>query len=121
MLSCCILWPGPPTTNKKSKRHEIKSDPTPLGYEGKVWDVCMLQLNSTHPSDTCADDVCLHVFECFLLSKPVYFCMTCCSSVLAAFLLCVSCELVVSCLWQLLIKYMLAVFEQCIFCVAAVG
>uniref|UniRef100_A0A674NJ40 Guanine nucleotide exchange factor DBS-like n=1 Tax=Takifugu rubripes TaxID=31033 RepID=A0A674NJ40_TAKRU len=24
---------GPPTTNKKSKRQEIKSDPTPLGYE----------------------------------------------------------------------------------------
>lgn len=29
-----VPWPGPLSASIKSKRHEIKSDPTPFGYEG---------------------------------------------------------------------------------------
>lgn len=43
MYITCILYvpgfmlclqPGPLSSTAKSKRHEIKSDPTPFGYEG---------------------------------------------------------------------------------------
>lgn len=34
LVACYFLCPGPLSASIKSKRHEIKSDPTPFGYEG---------------------------------------------------------------------------------------